>query len=206
MQGGDGVGAARGDGPERGGGDRFSAFNAFDTSDPDADAHTEGADEFAERDFLGDDSSATRWPPSPRPRRPRPERVVMSERDPYADAEEDAPLTVDRLRARPYVLTKGRTHARADLAVETLVSAETRAPWHRHKAGSEYRKLGVICADPRSVAEIAAMLAVPLGVARVLISDLADTGFVHVHAAPTSTDGRPDKRLMVRVLEGLHRL
>ncbi|OQO90599.1 DUF742 domain-containing protein [Saccharomonospora piscinae] len=138
-------------------------------------------------------------------RRPRPERVVMSPRDAFAEGDADGPA-VDRLRARPYVLTKGRTRARSDLAVETLVSADPQAQWQLHKSGSEYRKLGTLCSHPVSVAEIAANLAVPLGVARVLISDLADTGFVHVHSAPVTVGGRPDEGLMHRVLEGLRRL
>src|SRR5690606_19725964 len=136
-------------------------------------------------------------------RRPKPERVVMSPRDPFA--EDDADLEVKELRTRPYVMTKGRTHARPDLAIETLVSATPHAQWHLHK-NPEYRKVGQVCAQPRSVAEVAALLAVPLGVARVLISDLADTGFVRIHAAPQSTDGRPDRQLMHRVLAGLQRL
>ena len=90
------------------------------------------------------------------------------------------------------MLTKGRTHARPDLAIETLVSATPNAQWHLHK-NAEYRKVGQVCAQPRSVAEIAAYLEVPLGVARVLISDLADTGFVRIHDAPQTTDGRPDR-------------
>ncbi|WP_298180403.1 DUF742 domain-containing protein [Saccharomonospora sp.] len=140
---------------------------------------------------------------SPR-RHPRPERVVMSPRDTFAEDDSDE-LTTRQLRARPYVLTKGRTHARPDLAIETLVSATPNAQWHLHK-NAEYRKVGQVCAQPRSVAEIAAYLEVPLGVARVLISDLADTGFVRIHDAPQTTDGRPDRQLMHRVLAGLQKL
>ncbi|CAM3090585.1 DUF742 domain-containing protein [Saccharomonospora xinjiangensis] len=161
--------------------------SAFDTGSPaDAPSTSEG------------------WRPSPAPRRPRPERVVMSARDAFA-SDDDSP-SVGRLRARPYVLTKGRTRARRDLAVETLVSAEPHARWHLHKPGSEYRKLGQLCTQPLSVAEIAANLSVPLGVARVLISDLAETGFVKVHAMQSNPSGRPDRLLLDRVLEGLRRL
>ncbi len=127
----------------------------------------------------------------------------MSTRDAFT--EEDTPSD-GGLRARPYVLTKGRTRARSDLAVETLVSSEPNAQWHRHRPGSEYRKLGQLCTTPVSVAEIAANLSVPLGVARVLITDLADTGFLRVHTAPANPGGRPDRALLDRVLAGLQRL
>ncbi|WP_019810898.1 DUF742 domain-containing protein, partial [Saccharomonospora halophila] len=143
---------------------------------------------------------------------PRPERVVMSPGpppddvrgpdDPDSDPEDS---TAHRLRARPYVLTKGRTHARPDLAVETLVSTDPAAPWHRH-LGAQHQAVRRLCAQPRSVAEIAATLSVPLGVARVLVSDLADTGFVRVHDAPPTSGGRPSPELMNRVLVGLQRL
>lgn len=145
---------------------------------------------------------------------PRPERIVMSPGDPpddvrgHGDPDSDpdsADSTVHRLRARPYVLTKGRTHARPDLAVETLVSTDPTAPWHRH-LGAQHQAVRRLCAQPRSVAEIAATLSVPLGVARVLVSDLADTGFVRVHAAPPTSGGRPGPELLNRVLVGLQRL
>ncbi len=155
-------------------------------------------------DFPAETHSTTdSWRPPAGPRRPRPERVVMSARDAFA---EDDSTTTGKLRARPYVLTRGRTKARSDLAVETLVSAEPHARWQLHTPGSEYRKLGRLCAQPVSVAEIAANLSVPLGVARVLISDLADTGFVRVHAAPANPGGRPDRALLDRVLAGLRQL
>ena len=59
-----------------------------------------------------------------------------------------------------------------------------------------------LCARPKSVAEVAALLSVPLGVARVLVGDLASDGSVVVHAAVRV----PDVDLMQRVLVGLRRL
>lgn len=165
----------------------------------------ESGDEAFGTDLFSDHSSPVGWRPSPTPRTPRPERVVMSSRDAFADGKEESTST-GRLRARPYVLTKGRTRARSDLAVETLISAEPHARWHLHKPGTEYRKLGQLCSVPVSVAEIAANLSVPLGVARVLISDLADTGYVRVHLPAPTTGGRPDRVLLDRVLAGLRRL
>jgi len=61
-----------------------------------------------------------------------------------------------------------------------------------------------LCASPRSIAEVAALLQVPLGVVRVLLGDLAQSGVVVVHG--TSGPGGPDSALMQRVLDGLKRI
>jgi hypothetical protein len=64
-----------------------------------------------------------------------------------------------------------------------------------------------LCVRPRSVAEVAALLAVPLGVVRVLLGDLATAGAVVVHpTAGAAAGGAPDVAFMRRVLVGLRRL
>jgi hypothetical protein len=55
------------------------------------------------------------------------------------------------------------------------------------------------------VAEISALLRIPLGVVRVLISDMATEGLVRVHQ-PQLDAGKPDINLLERVLSGLRRL
>ncbi|WP_369794441.1 DUF742 domain-containing protein [Kutzneria sp. 744] len=56
------------------------------------------------------------------------------------------------------------------------------------------------------MAEIAALLSIPLGVSKVLVGDMAGLGLVFVHAADTAGDGVPNLGLMERVLSGLRRL
>ncbi|MFC5288860.1 DUF742 domain-containing protein [Actinokineospora guangxiensis] len=100
---------------------------------------------------------------------------------------------------RPYAWTGGRTRADGDLAVEALVHTErgcARPSW-------ELRAITELCVRPKSVAEVAALMAVPLGVARVLIADLAAEGAVRVHGV---AGGAPDLAVMNRVLIGLRRL
>lgn len=150
-------------------------------------------------------------PPEPEPRfrpagkpPPRSERVFATAKD--SDEDGVDPMEEHRLRVRPYVLTRGRTHARQDLAVETLISTIPDAPWGAQQLSSEYQAVRRLCMEPRSVAEVAALLSVPLGVARVLLSDLAEAGLVHVHSSTANYGGRPDFTLMQRVLEGLHNL
>ena len=56
----------------------------------------------------------------------------------------------------------------------------------------------------KSAAEISARLRLPLGVARVVLGDLVDEGFVAQNTR--SATGRPDLRLLERVLDGLQAL
>ena len=108
-----------------------------------------------------------------------------------------------RTRVRPYVRTGGRTKTRADLAVETLVSIPSPRP---PLEDPEHVALGDVVGDPRSVAEVAALLSVPLGVARVIIDDMAGAGLLLVHPRAVAASGAPSRDIMQRVLEGLHRL
>lgn len=106
---------------------------------------------------------------------------------------------------RPYVMTGGRTRVRAELRLETLVSVRP-APGPAPRAESVERATVLrLCARPRSVSEVAALAAVPLGVARVLIDDLASEGRLVVHGVSSAEDG-PSVALMDRVLAGLRRL
>ncbi|MDL5158238.1 DUF742 domain-containing protein [Actinomycetospora termitidis] len=137
--------------------------------------------------------------------------------DPRPDDSHTAPLHLaelknraegyeSRVSVRPYVRTRGRTRARPDLLVETLISLPRPRP---PLDDPEQVAIGDLCdRAPRSVAEIAALMQVPLGVARVLIGDMADDGTVTVHptAAGTSRHQGPDREVMARVLRGLHRL
>jgi hypothetical protein len=105
---------------------------------------------------------------------------------------------------RPYSWTGGRTASCVDLAVETLVSATGRPV--DPAAAPEHRTILKLCAMPHSVAELAALLKMPLGVARVLLGDLAAAGSVAIHRTVGSADVASDVALMQRVLAGLHRL
>jgi hypothetical protein len=103
---------------------------------------------------------------------------------------------------RPYVLTRGRTRSPYELSIETLVSA---VPMAAHgPVAAEHEAVIALCQEPRSVAEIAALLRVPLGVARVILGDLVAAGAVAVHR--TAGAAGPDLALMERVLAGLRRL
>ncbi|MHB9856625.1 DUF742 domain-containing protein [Streptomyces krungchingensis] len=71
----------------------------------------------------------------------------------------------------------------------------------------EHQRICYLCRDIKSVAEISALLSIPLGVARILVSDLAEAGFVAIHQPGGSENagGQPDTSLLERVLGGLRK-
>ncbi|WP_410573460.1 DUF742 domain-containing protein [Amycolatopsis sp. cmx-4-61] len=107
---------------------------------------------------------------------------------------------------RPYFRTHGRTRPTRDLPVETLVSTTARGRAMTRGSTAEESEICVLCRTSQSVAEVAARRRLPLGVARVLLSDLADRGLVAVHTAKRSNGNRPSMDLMKRILHGLSRL
>jgi hypothetical protein len=112
-------------------------------------------------------------------------------------------------RIRPYSLTGGRTRGNQDLALETIVRTTAQGRETHPRLVLERASIVEICADPQSVAEISAHLKIPLGVARVIVGDLAAEGLVAANAAAganTTAQSRPDIKLLERVLDGLHAL
>ena len=107
---------------------------------------------------------------------------------------------------RAYAWTGGRTRSEVPLQIETLVSTSELGNSTTEPLQAEYRAIADLCAQTRSVAEIAALLSIPLGVSKVLVGDMASLGLVFVHAADIAGDGVPNLGLMERVLSGLRRL
>ncbi|MEU3724478.1 DUF742 domain-containing protein [Streptomyces sp. NPDC031705] len=108
-------------------------------------------------------------------------------------------------RVRPYSLTGGRTRFPQVLLVETFVATLDSGPAKTPDRMPEMRAIVEVCRRMRTIAEISALLKLPLGVVRVLVSDLADQGRIRVYGTGHGT-GRPDRALLERVLSGLRRL
>jgi hypothetical protein len=113
---------------------------------------------------------------------------------------------------RPYAVTHGRTRPRLEIALEALVETTNRGRAAGAAGGSrhEHQYIAAMCDGGRlqSLAEIAAQMQLPLGVARVIIADMAADGLVAVHE-PTSLEDESDAvgtELLERVLSGLRRL
>ena len=105
---------------------------------------------------------------------------------------------------RPYAVTGGRTESYGPLRGRGAGADHARGRDVMHTLVPEYEAVCRICAEVKSVAEIAALLGVPLGVAGVVVGDLAEYGLVVVE--PTDGDAAPDIQLLERVLSGLENL
>lgn len=118
----------------------------------------------------------------------------------------ELPHVEDAAMVRPYAWTRGRTRSTFELRVETMVSTSDRAADANAFAESEHRAIGALCKEPRSVAEVATLFGAPLGVAKVLLGDMAQLGLVTVHKTATGGANKAHLVLMERVLSGLRRL
>lgn len=103
---------------------------------------------------------------------------------------------------RPFAVTRGRTRPSqfldmVSLVVTVAVDADAPGPEHRH--------ILRLCARPRSVAEVAAALDLPIGAAKVLVGDLIDRGSVFVRS-PDRDDVGLDRELIRTVIDGVRRL
>jgi hypothetical protein len=107
---------------------------------------------------------------------------------------------------RPYAWTRGRTKANYELRLETLISATELAREQTRLVQLEHRSVSALCRYPLSVAEVAAKLSIPLGVARVVLSDMAELGLISIHRTFADDDIAAHLVLMERVLSGLRRL
>ena len=106
---------------------------------------------------------------------------------------------------RPYARAGGRTRTRVNLPLEALIMTTPRARFDG-VGHPDHREIAELCQEIRSVAEVAALVEIPLGLARVLIADMAEMGLVAVHDNTSSPTGTQDLALLERVLSGLRHL
>jgi hypothetical protein len=104
-----------------------------------------------------------------------------------------------------YAFTRGRTRAAGqELPLEAVATATGLSFTSGASLQMESRAIVEMCARPKSLAEIGAALKVPVGVARVLVGDLANGGYLDVHLPQTADgDGGPGHVILGRLLDGL---
>jgi Protein of unknown function (DUF742) len=106
---------------------------------------------------------------------------------------------------RPYVLTQGRTKApESTYGLEAQVRALVPPTQLDRAATPEARRIVELCQRATSVAEVAARMTLPLGVARVLVGDLVAVGALAVDVG--SPDAATDVALLERLLDGIRAL
>jgi len=79
---------------------------------------------------------------------------------------------------RSFAMVSGRTHATPPLESQVRATDAGRdaADSLRYEIGAVVR----LCLEPRSVAEVGALLRLPLAVARIIVADGQDSGFLIV--------------------------
>jgi hypothetical protein len=127
--------------------------------------------------------------------------------DEVRDGWESGESEVEASLVRPYILTAGRTDTRVNLPLEAPIRTLDFGPAPRWPGNDVRAKILGLGVDSPSVAEIAARLSLPLGVARVLIGDLVTQGYMRVQTTlgeSVTTDER--RELIGRTLRGLRAL
>lgn len=107
---------------------------------------------------------------------------------------------------RPYALTRGRTRPTGEsldlIAIITAIRGVRPDP---SSLGPEHRMVLRLCRLPVSVADIASELDLPLGVVRILLSDLSELSLISIHH-PIPPARLPDADILKEVVDGLRRL
>jgi len=102
---------------------------------------------------------------------------------------------------RPYLLTSGRAQPiDSSLEIEAQVSTAAHHATHQNLS-FEHKDIVELCRTTMSVAEIAAMLDLHIGVTRVLVADLAALGYVEVRRPDAAPE--QDLSILERVIRGL---
>ncbi|MGW6209730.1 DUF742 domain-containing protein [Streptomyces sp. NPDC055089] len=112
---------------------------------------------------------------------------------------------------RPYAMTGGRTEpgpggGRFDLIALVTLDDTVTGSSEDALLGPEHRTLLTLClTETQSVAELSADADLPVGVVRVLLGDLLESGYVTV-SRPVPPAQLPDERILREVINGLRAL
>jgi hypothetical protein len=114
------------------------------------------------------------------------------------DQEPRAPQLV-----RPYVITNGRSllddH---EFSLITLVTAAQDVPRTEHLDPEKRLLMGLCAGGHLSVAEIVGHTRLPVGVVKILLSDLAESGYL-ITRAPIPPAKLVERHILEEVLSGL---
>jgi hypothetical protein len=123
------------------------------------------------------------------------------------DRREPWPTSREANLVRPYTLTAGRTDTNVDLPLEAPVQTLQAGLAHRWSSNDARGRIIQLCVNSPSVAEISALLDLPVGVARVLVGDLVLSGYLQVHRTLTEHSTRDERHELIgRTLRGLRAL
>jgi Protein of unknown function (DUF742) len=109
-------------------------------------------------------------------------------------------------RLRPYVVTSGRVSPLDEnVEIEAQVATTEFGVESKARVAFERREILQLCRTTMSVAEVAARLGLHIGVARVLVSELAASGYLTIRRpSPQNIDDVDLIERVIRGLQGIH--
>jgi len=109
--------------------------------------------------------------------------------------------------SRPYTVTSGRTRPRGSRYLDLVdMVVSTGKPAGDIRFSPERGQILALSRVPVSVAEVSALVKLPLGIVRVLLGDLLHDELIEVREAAPRGGRVTDQRLLRKVLEGLQAL
>jgi hypothetical protein len=144
----------------------------------------------AQRRYGDEPATPTQTPaaaaPPPAAPQPIPQRTATPRKA------EPPPPGEDVSSVRPFVVTRGRTQASTDTRLESILEVANQQ-WLAEKGKSlspeELAIVRQIASTYLTVAEVSAHLKLPVGVVKVLVSDLAESGVLLVHDTVAGAGG-----------------
>ena len=123
--------------------------------------------------------------------RPAPEPLAAP---PEVPDDEPVPFEENAASVRAYAWTAGRTRSSGRLEIETLIVTAPRAEEMFTTMRVEHQSVARLCRQTRSVAEIGALLHLPIGVVRVLLDEQTHHGAEIALLRDLWAHGLPDQR------------
>lgn len=132
-------------------------------------------------------------------------RPFLDRKQPLLPLSPDSDMAGTGAAVRAYAMTGGRAHTSLQLEFETMLQAT--ADGREALTAVRFERADILrqCqSEPQSVAELAARLHVPIGVVRVVASDLLAEGYLE--AFHPSTNVADDVLLITRLIAGVRAL
>jgi stress response protein SCP2 len=108
--------------------------------------------------------------------RPRPARLLTN------DGEQETSEVSDEKFVRPYAMAGGDAARSHVLPLDTVVRTTAHASQLTGQL-PEHQRVCRLCREPHDISQIAQQLSIPLGVARILVADLLESGLLAVQSA-----------------------
>jgi Protein of unknown function (DUF742) len=107
---------------------------------------------------------------------------------------------------RPYLMTGGRTEVDDDIRLETQLQTTARGHRRAHDFRWEAKRILELAERPTALVEISARADLPLGVTRVVVSDLIKEGVMAAQRPIEVISHHSHKSLLEKVLNGVRNI